>query len=173
MGEEANSHPATSSFQVVVESKKVSPEPPLLQREEHSSSLRCSQPLTALLPSSGHTPGLQCFPCSEEPSSEHSLTRAEYRGTVSSLLLLAALLLIQVMLLLAFSATWAHCWLTFSWLSLIPPDPFPPCIFLATLPKTVGMHGVIVTNVQDPTLGHIELHPTGPSTSVQSIQIPL
>jgi len=44
-------------------------------------------------------------------------TRAEYIGTISSLLLLAALFLIQARMPLAFLFTWAHFWLLFSWLS--------------------------------------------------------
>ena len=34
MGEEADSHLSTTYFQVVIESNKVSPEPPLLQNEQ-------------------------------------------------------------------------------------------------------------------------------------------
>ena len=35
LGEETNTHSTTSSFQVAVESKKVSPQPPLLQTKQH------------------------------------------------------------------------------------------------------------------------------------------
>ena len=41
----------------------------------------------------------------------------QYRRTVTSPVLLTAVLLIQTRMPLAFSATWAQCWLSFSWLS--------------------------------------------------------
>jgi len=44
------------------------------------------------------------------------LTSAEYRGMITSLLLLDTLFLIQARMSVAFLATWAHCWLIFSWL---------------------------------------------------------
>jgi len=52
--------------------------------------------------------------------SRYSLTSTDYRGTITSLLLLAALFLIQARMLLAFLATWAHYWLKFSqlWINL-------------------------------------------------------
>lgn len=43
------------------------------------------------------------------------LTSAGFRGTISSLLLLSALFLKQAKMLLAFLATWMHCWVVFSW----------------------------------------------------------
>ncbi|KAJ7422375.1 hypothetical protein BTVI_14290 [Pitangus sulphuratus] len=42
------------------------------------------------------------------------LISAECRGRITSLVLLATLLLIQARMPLAFLATWAHCWLMFS-----------------------------------------------------------
>jgi len=56
------------------------------------------------------------------------LTSAEYRGTITSLLLLATLFLIQARMPLAFLATWAHCWLMFSWLSTRSPRSFFPLV---------------------------------------------
>ena len=46
-----------------------------------------------------------------------SLQCQEYRVTITSLLLLATLFLIQARTPLAFLVTWPHCWLMFSWLS--------------------------------------------------------
>jgi len=58
-----------------------------------------------------------------------------YRETITSLLLLAAIFLIWARMPSAFLATWAHCWLMFSWeLTTTLPDPFAPCSFPATLP---------------------------------------
>ena len=56
-------------------SDEVSPEP-LLHAEPSQRPQplpqRCAQTRTAPLPISGHTPGPQCLPCSEGPSTEHS-----------------------------------------------------------------------------------------------------
>ncbi|CAM9602800.1 unnamed protein product, partial [Bubo scandiacus] len=49
------------------------------------------------------------------------LTSAEYRSKITSLSLLATLFLIQARMPLAFLATWAHCWLMFSRLSVNTP----------------------------------------------------
>ncbi|PKU46365.1 integral membrane protein dgcr2 idd [Limosa lapponica baueri] len=40
-------------------------------------------------------------------------------------------------------------------------------------PKPVALHGVLVTQVQDPALGRVEPHTIGLGPSVQSVQIPL
>ena len=73
---EAGPHFAATSFQVVVESNKVSPEPPLLQTEQSQLPrlflIRLVLPSSASLPFSGHVPGPQCLPCSKEPKAEHS-----------------------------------------------------------------------------------------------------
>ena len=100
--EETNSHLATTFFQVVVESDKVSPQSPLLQAKLFDSSLNhshmtCSpDPSPASLPFSGHAPATQCPSCTEGPKTEHSIqgvafTSAKNRGTIASLLLLATL----------------------------------------------------------------------------------
>ena len=52
------------------------------------------------------------------------LTSVQYRGMIPSLLLLATPFLIQARMPLAFLATWAHCWLMFSWLSTSTPRSF-------------------------------------------------
>jgi len=49
----------------------------------------------------------------EKPGAD---TDAEYRGSITSLFLLATLFLIQARMPLAFLATWAHCCLLFRWL---------------------------------------------------------
>ncbi|PKU39790.1 hypothetical protein llap_9902 [Limosa lapponica baueri] len=92
---------------------------------------------------------------------------------VTSLDLLATLLLIQTRMLLAFLATWAHCWLTFSRQSTNAPRSFSARQLQPLCPKPVGLHGVGVTQVQDPALGLVEPHPIGLSPSIQPVQIPL
>jgi len=55
-----------------------------------------------------------------------SLTRTEYRGMITSLILMAMLFLIKARMPLALLATWAHCWFMFSLPSTSKaPDPFP------------------------------------------------
>ena len=49
------------------------------------------------------------------------LTSAEYRGRITSLVLLNAAFLIQARMPLAFLVTWAHCWFIFSQLSISTP----------------------------------------------------
>jgi len=78
MGEEANPHLTTTSFQGIVESSKFSSEPPLLQTKQPVPS--ATPPKThetpgaspASLPSSGHIPEPQCLSSIEGPKTEHS-----------------------------------------------------------------------------------------------------
>ncbi|KFP04029.1 Neuronal acetylcholine receptor subunit alpha-4 [Calypte anna] len=69
--------------------------------------------LVALLQQSGFI-----FPCAQPWC---GLTSAEYRGRITSLDLLATLFLIHARMPLAFLATWAHCWLMFSFLAIQTP----------------------------------------------------
>ena len=119
-------------FQVVVETDKVSPQPPLLQTKQPQfpqllliglvlwtlHQLRCfsldtlqhlSVVLVVRVPE-----GAQYL--------RYSLTSTEYR--ITSLVLLATLFLVQARMLLAFLVTWAHCWLMFSQLSTNTPRSF-------------------------------------------------
>lgn len=64
---------------------------------------------------------------------------------------------------MAFLGTWAHRWLLFSCCRPTPPDPF------SAQPSSHcpgAMHGVVVTEAQDPALGPAESHPIGLSLSV-------
>ena len=45
--------------------------------------------------------------------------------------------------------------------------------FQPLFPKPVALHGVVVTQVQDPAFGLVELHTCGLSPSIQSVLIPL
>jgi len=93
LGEEAKPHFATVFFQAIVESSKVSPEPPLLQTQQ--SQLPQTIPIRLVLqtPHQLHFPSLDTLQgLSTAPQYLRcSLTRDEYRGTSSSLLLLATL----------------------------------------------------------------------------------
>ncbi|KAK4831708.1 hypothetical protein QYF61_018760 [Mycteria americana] len=45
--------------------------------------------------------------------------------------------------------------------------------FQPLFPKPVALHGAVVTQVQDPTLGLVEPHTIGPSPCIQPVQVPL
>ncbi|KAK4819271.1 hypothetical protein QYF61_000482 [Mycteria americana] len=45
--------------------------------------------------------------------------------------------------------------------------------FQPLFPKPVALHGVVVTQVQDPALGLVEPHTTGLDPSIQPVQVPL
>ncbi|KAK4813458.1 hypothetical protein QYF61_006249 [Mycteria americana] len=45
--------------------------------------------------------------------------------------------------------------------------------FQPLFPKPVVLHGVVVTQVQDLALSLVEPHTTGPSPSIQPVQVPL
>ena len=75
--EETNTHLTTTSFQVVVVSNKVSPQPPLLQNKQSQFLQllivrRSLDPSPAPLLFSGHAPAPQCASCSEGPKNKHS-----------------------------------------------------------------------------------------------------
>ncbi|KAK4832379.1 hypothetical protein QYF61_022234, partial [Mycteria americana] len=74
-------------------------------------------------------------------------------------------------MLLAFLATWAHCWLIFSQLSTSSPRSFSARQLL--FPKPVVLHGVVVTQVQDLALSLVESHTIGLGPSIQPVQVPL
>jgi len=90
---------------------------------------------------------------------------------ITSLLLLATLFLIQARIPLALLATWAHCWLMFRRLST--KVLFHWAAFQSLFCKPVALHGVFATQVQNLALDLVEPHTTGPSPSLQPVQIPL
>ena len=45
--------------------------------------------------------------------------------------------------------------------------------FLLLYPKSVALHGVVVTEAQDAALGHVKTHTVGLGPLIQSVQIPL
>ena len=94
------------------------------------------------------------------------LTSAEYRGRMTSLVLLTTPFLIQARTPLAFLGA-------LSTVHQHTKVPFHQAAFQPQLPKPVGLPGVVVTKMQDPTLGSIETHAVNPDPSIQSIQVPL
>ncbi|KAK4818041.1 hypothetical protein QYF61_004568 [Mycteria americana] len=119
LGEETDPHLSTTSFQAVVESDKVSPQPPFLQAKQPQfpqpllirlllqtlHQLRCPSldtlqhlniPLVAGGPELNTVFEVRPHQCRD-------------RGTITSLVLLATLFLIQARMPLAFLATWARC----------------------------------------------------------------
>lgn len=52
------------------------------------------------------------------------VTSITYKGTIISTVLLVTSFLTQAMKILAYLATWAHCWLVFCWLSTSIPKSF-------------------------------------------------
>jgi len=125
----------TPSSHVVVDSDKVSSQLPFLQAKQlqfpqallkklvlqalhqpHCPSLDTLQHLSVLLLVRCHVVRTWYLRC--------SLTSAEYRGKITSLLLLATLSRIEARMRSAFLATWAHCWLMLSRLSTNTPRSF-------------------------------------------------
>ncbi|PKU43084.1 hypothetical protein llap_6600 [Limosa lapponica baueri] len=76
-------------------------------------------------------------------------------------------------MLVAFLATWAHCWLMFSRLATNTPRSFSARQLQPLCPKPGALPGVGGTQGQDPALGLVEPHPIGLSPSIQPVQIPL
>ncbi|KAK4819038.1 hypothetical protein QYF61_024403 [Mycteria americana] len=54
-----------------------------------------------------------------------------------------------------------------------PQVLFHQAAFQPLFLKPVALHGVAVTQVQDPALGLVKPHPAGPSPSIQPVQVPL
>ena len=93
---------------------------------------------------------------------------------ITALVLLATLFLIQARMLLAFLATWAHCWLMFRWAVNQHPQVLShQAAFQPLFPKPVALRGVVVTQVQDPALSLVEPHTAGLGPLVQPVQTPL
>lgn len=75
-GQETNPHLAASSFQVVIENSKVTPQHPFLQDkhlqlpQKFLTEFCAPDPSPALFSFSGHTPAPQCFSCRKWPKTE-------------------------------------------------------------------------------------------------------
>ncbi|TRZ25691.1 hypothetical protein HGM15179_001410 [Zosterops borbonicus] len=89
-----------------------------------------------------------------------------------SLFLLATPFLIQAKMPLAFLATWAHCWLMFSYCHQNPQVPFLLDTVQPHCPQPAMLQGV-VAKMQDSTLGLIKLHLVRLCPSIQPFQVSL
>ncbi|KAK4827864.1 hypothetical protein QYF61_022014 [Mycteria americana] len=179
-GEETDPHLSTTSFQVAVESDKVSPQPLLLQAKQ----TQFPQPLlTRLVLQTLHQ--LRCpsldtfrhlndslvvkgpklntvFNTAASPGGNHFPSPAGHTIPDTSqdaidLLGHLGTLLAHIQLAVNQHPQVLLCWAAFQPL----------------FPKPVAMHEVVVTQVQDPALGLVEPHTIGLGPSIQPLQVPL
>ncbi|KAK4816344.1 hypothetical protein QYF61_015658 [Mycteria americana] len=180
-GEETDTHLTTTSFQVVIQSDKVSPQPPLLQIKQSQfpqlllirlmlqtlHQLRCPsldmlQHLNVSLVVSGPKLNtvfeVQPHQCRVQ-GDDHFPSPAGYNIPDTSQDALGFLGHLGTLL--------AHVQPAVIW---HPQVLFYRAAFQPLFPKPVALHGVVVTNVQEPTLGLVKPHAIdlGPL-----IQIPL
>ncbi|KAJ7401351.1 hypothetical protein BTVI_96985 [Pitangus sulphuratus] len=100
-----------------------------------------------------------------------SLTIPKHRQMIIAVVLLATLFLIQTRIPLASMATWEETW----FMNAVDQHPqilFCWSTFQALFSQPIEMHGIVVTQVQDSTLGFVEplIVCLGPSR--QLVQIP-
>ncbi|KAK4828042.1 hypothetical protein QYF61_023080, partial [Mycteria americana] len=173
--EETDPHLSTTSFQVVVESNKVSPQPPFLQAKQPQfpqpllirlvlqtlHHLRCPsldtlQHLNVSLVVRGPKlntvfEGHDHFPSpAGHAIFDTSQDAIGFLGRLGTLLAHIQLPIDQ------------HPQVLFSWAACQP-----------LFPKPVALHGVVLAQVQDLALGLVEPHTIGPSPSIQPVQVPL
>ncbi|KAK4817962.1 hypothetical protein QYF61_003482 [Mycteria americana] len=175
LGEETNTHLSTTSFQVVVESNKVSPQPPFLQAKQSQfpqpllirlllqtlHQLRCPSldtlqhlnvslvvggpKLNTVFKGDNHFPG----PAGNTifDTSQDAIGLLGHPGTLLAHIQPAVDQHAQVLFCLA--------------------------AFQPLFPKPVALHGVVVTQVQDLALSFVEPHTVGLGPSIQPVQVPL
>ncbi|KAK4826190.1 hypothetical protein QYF61_006134, partial [Mycteria americana] len=184
LGEETDPHLTTASFQVVVESNKVSPQPPLLQAKQPQfpqpllrrlllqtlHQLRCPplhtlQPLSVSLVVGGpklntafevrpHQCRVQGHNHFPSPAG-HTIPDTSQDA---------------VGLLGHLSTLPAHIQMA---ANQYPQVLFHQAAFQPLFPKPVALHGVAVAQVQDLALGLVEPHTIGLGPSIQPVQVPL
>ncbi|KAK4816126.1 LOW QUALITY PROTEIN: hypothetical protein QYF61_011362 [Mycteria americana] len=175
-------HLSTASFQAVVESNEVSPQPPSLQAEQpqslsRSPSALCSRPFpsSVALLWTRSSPLMSLF---EGPNTEHSIrgaaspvpstgddhcpTPAGHAIPDTSQDAIGFLGHLGTLLAHIHLAVNQHPQVLFRWAAFQP-----------LFPKPVVLHGVVVTQVQDLALNLVEPHTIGPSPLIQPVQIPL
>ncbi|KAK4810664.1 LOW QUALITY PROTEIN: hypothetical protein QYF61_007464 [Mycteria americana] len=184
LGEETNPHLSTTSFQVVVESDKVFPQPPFLQAKQpqfpqpllirlvfqtlhqlHCPSLDTVQHLNVLLvvrgpkvntvfkvwPHQCRVQGHDHFPSpAGHTIPDTSQDAVGFLGHLGTLL--------------------AHIQAP---VNQHPQVLFCQAAFQPLFPKPVALHGVVVTQVQDPTLGLVKPHTIDLGPLIQPVQVPL
>ncbi|KAK4820738.1 hypothetical protein QYF61_004419 [Mycteria americana] len=184
LGEETDTHLSTPSFQAVVESDEVSPQPPFLQAKQPQfpqplpirlvlqtlpqlccPSLDTLQPLNVSLVVRGSklNTAFEVRPhqCRVQ-GHDHFSTPAGH--TISDTSQDAIGLLGHLGTLLAHiqAAVNQHSQVLFG-----------QAAFQPLFPKPVVLHGVVVTQVQDLALSLVEPHTIGPGPSIQPVQVPL
>ncbi|KAK4814248.1 hypothetical protein QYF61_012744, partial [Mycteria americana] len=184
LGEETNPHLSTTSFQVVVESDKVSPQPPFLQAKQpqfpqpllirlllqtlhqlHCPSLDSIQHLNVSLVVRG--PKLntvfEVWPhqCRVQ-GHDHFPSPAGHTIPDTSQDAIGFLGHLGTLLAHIQAAVNQHSQVLLCWAAFQPLFPEP-----------VVLHGVAVAQVQALALGLVEAHTIGPSPSIQPVQVPL
>ncbi|KAK4822933.1 hypothetical protein QYF61_023433 [Mycteria americana] len=184
LGEQTNTHLATNSFQVVVESDKVSPQPPLLQTKQPQfpqpllirlvlqtlHQLRCPsldtlQHLNVSLvvrgPKLNTVFKVRPHQCRVQ-GDNHFPTPAGHAVFDTSQDAVGFLGHLGTLLAHVQLAVNQHPQVLFCWAAFQP-----------LFPKPVALHGVAVTGVQDTALGFVKPHAVDLSPSIQPVQIPL
>ncbi|KAK4829415.1 hypothetical protein QYF61_003979 [Mycteria americana] len=171
LGEETDPHLTTTSFQGVVESDKVSPQPLLTRlllqtlHQLRCPSLHTLQHLNVSLVARG--PKLntvfevrphQC----RVQGDDHFPSPAGHAIPDTSQDAICLLGHLGTLLAHIQAAVDQH-----------PQVLFHRAAFQPLFPKPVALHGVAVAQVQDLARGLVEAHTTGPSPSIQPVQIPL
>ncbi|GAB0204449.1 hypothetical protein GRJ2_002910500 [Grus japonensis] len=184
LGEETNTHVTTTSFRVVAENEKVSPQPPFLQAKQSQfpqpllirlvlwtlhqlccPSLDKLQHLNVCLVLRGPelNTGLEVRP-HQCPVQGHDHIPTPAGHTIPDTSQDAGGLLGHLGTLLA------HIQLA---VSQHPQVLFCQAAFQPLFPKPVALHGVVVTQVQDLALSLVESHTIGLGPLIQPVQIPL
>ncbi|KAK4821035.1 hypothetical protein QYF61_012215 [Mycteria americana] len=184
LGEETDPHLSTTSFQAVVESDKVSPQPPFLQAKQPQvpqplpislvlqtlPQLRCPsldtlQPLNVSLGVGGPTLNtafeVRPHQCRVQ-GHDHCPSPAGHTIFDTSQDAIGLLGHLGTLLAHIQAAVNQH-----------PQVLLCQAAFQPLFPKPVALHGVVVTQVQDPALSLVEPHTIDLGPSIQPVQVPL
>ncbi|KAK4824291.1 LOW QUALITY PROTEIN: hypothetical protein QYF61_013036 [Mycteria americana] len=182
LGEETDPHLSTPSFQVVVESNKVSPQPPFLQAKQSQlpqpllirlvlqtlHQLRCPSldmlqhfNVSLVGPKLNTVFEVRPHQCRVQ-GHDHFPSPAGHTISDTSQDAIGFLGHLGTLLAHIQAAVNQH-----------PQVLFCQAAFQPLFPKPVALHGVAVAQVQDLALGLVEPHTIGPSPSIQPVQVPL
>ncbi|KAK4831047.1 hypothetical protein QYF61_014979 [Mycteria americana] len=184
LGEETDPHLSTTSFQVVVESDKVSPQPPFLQAKQSQlpqpllirlllqilHQLRCpsldmlQHPHISLVvrgPKLNTVFEVRPHQCQVQ-GDDHFPSPADHAISDTSQDAIGLLGRLGTLPAHIQAAVNQH-----------PQVLFHQAAFQPLFPKPVGLHGVVVAQVQDLALGLVKPHTIDLSPSLQPVQIPL
>ncbi|KAK4832221.1 LOW QUALITY PROTEIN: hypothetical protein QYF61_021068 [Mycteria americana] len=178
---ETNPHLTTTSFQVVVESDKVSPQPPCLwaRQTQFPQTLLIRLILHQLpCPSLDTLQHLSVFPGVRVPKlntgfemrphqcqaqgDNHFSSPAGHAIPDTSQDAIGLLSHLGTLPAHVQAAVDQHPQVLFHWAAFQP-----------LFPKPAALHGVVVTQVQDPALGLVEPHTVDLGPSIQPVQVPL